>query len=77
LFLNVFDLLPRGFALLAIQSHCYRACQPPLSAIYDCRYHFQIAQQFGSGRGRSFLLRLPMSLEKQLGIIQNAFADRG
>ena len=72
----MFDLMPSGFALLAIQLHRRRAGQPPLSAVHDCRYHFQIAQQLGSGRGRSFLLCLPMRFEKQLGIIQNAFADR-
>jgi hypothetical protein len=44
LFLNVFDLLPRGFALLAIQFHRHRAGQPSLGAVYDCRCHLQIAQ---------------------------------
>jgi hypothetical protein len=43
LFLNVFDLLPRGLALLAIQFHRCRAGQPPLSAIHDGPYHLQIA----------------------------------
>jgi hypothetical protein len=44
LFLNVFDLLLRGFALLAIQFRCHRACQSPLRSVYYRRYHLQIVQ---------------------------------
>ena len=74
--MNVFDLLPRGFAVLAIQFHCCPAGQLSLRSVHDCRYHLQITQQFGTGRGRDLLLRLPLCFEKQFGIIQNAFADR-
>jgi len=76
LFLNAVDLMPCGFALLAIQFRCTRASQPPLRAVHHRGHHLQIAYQFGGGPGRSFLLRLPLRFEKQLGIIQNAFADR-
>jgi hypothetical protein len=73
--LNARDLLPSGFALLAIQFQRRRAGLPPLRAVHDRHHHLQIAQQFGAGPGRGFLLRLPLSFEKQNGIVQNAFAD--
>jgi hypothetical protein len=75
--LNALDLVPCGFRLLVIQLRSSGAGQPPLRAVHDRRHHFQIAQQFGARPGGSFLLRLPLRFEKQLGIIQNAFADRG
>jgi len=75
--LNVVDLMPRGFELLVIQLRGSGARQPTMHAVRDGGHHFQIAQQFGAGPGWSFLLRLPLGFEKQLGIIQNAFADRG
>ena len=75
--LNASDLLPCGFALLAIQFQRRRAGQPPLRAVHDGGQHLQIAQQFGSGLGRGFLLRLPLRFEEQLGFVQNAPADRG
>jgi len=74
--LNALDLMPRGFALLATQFRCTRASQPPLRAVHHRGRHLQIAYQFGGGPARSFLLRLPLRFEKQLGIIQNTFADR-
>ena len=77
LFLNVIDLVPRGFRLLVIQLRDSGAGQPLLRAVHNRHHHFQIAQQFGTGPGGSFLLRLPLRFEEQLGIIQNAFADRG
>jgi hypothetical protein len=76
LVLNAIDLMPRGFVLLVIQLRGCRARQSPLRAVHDRHHHLQIAQEFGAGPGRSFLLRLPLRFEKQLGIIQNAFADR-
>jgi hypothetical protein len=76
LLLNALDLMPRSFRLLLIQLHGSRARHPPLRAVHDRHYHFQIAQQFGADTGWSFLLRLPLRFEKQRGIIQNAFADR-
>jgi hypothetical protein len=76
LLLNAFDLMPRGFGLLVIQFRGSRACQSPLCASHNRYHHFQIAQQFGSPPGGSFLLRLSLRFEKQRGIIQNAFADR-
>jgi len=75
--LNAVDLMPRGFALLLIQLRGSGARQPTMRAVRDGGHHFQIAQQFGAGPGWSFLRRLPLGFEKQLGIIQNAFADRG
>jgi hypothetical protein len=77
LFLNAIDLMPRGFALLAIQI-CRRCVgQPPLRASHNRRHHFQIAQQFGAGSGWSSLLRLSLRFEKQVGSIQNALAHHG
>ena len=77
LFLNALDLMPCGFRLLLIQLSGGGARQSPVCAVHNRHHHFQIAQQFGVRSGRSFLLRLPLRFEKQLGIIQNAFADRG
>ena len=77
LLLNAVDLMPRGFRLLVIQLRGSGAGQSPLRAVHNRHHHFQIAQQFGASPGRSFLLRLPLRFEKQLGIIENAFADRG
>jgi hypothetical protein len=64
LLLNTKDLLPRGFALLAIQFHRRGTRQPPLRAVHDGGDHLQIAQQFGAGRERRLLLGLPLRLEK-------------
>jgi len=75
--LNVLDLMPRDFCLLVIQLRGSGSGQPPLRAVHDRHHHLQIAQQFGAGSGRDFLLRLPLRFEKQLGIVQNTFADRG
>ena len=74
--MNALDLMPRGLRLLVIQLRGSGAGQTPLRAVHDRCHHFQLAQQFGAGPGGSFLLRLPLRFEKQLGIIQNAFADR-
>jgi hypothetical protein len=75
--MNAVDLMPRGLALLVIQLARRRASQPPLRPVHNRGHHLQIAYQLGAGCGRSFLLRLPLRFEKQLGILQNAFADRG
>ena len=77
LLLNAVDLMPRGFRLLVIQLRGSGAGQSPLRAVHNRHHHFQIAQQFGASPGGSVLLRLPLRFEKQLGIIENAFADRG
>jgi hypothetical protein len=77
LLLNAVDLMPRGFRLLVIQLRGSGAGQSPLRAVHNRYHHFQIAQQFGASPGGSVLLRLPLRFEKQLGIIENAFADRG
>jgi hypothetical protein len=74
--LNALDLMPRGFGLLVIQLAGSRARQPPLCASHNRYRHFQIAQQFGPSPGRCLLLRLPLRFEEQLGIVENAFADR-
>ena len=75
--LNAVDLMPRGFALLVVHFRGSGARQATMRSVRDGDHHFQIAQQFGPGSSRSFLLRLSLRFEKQLGIIQNAFADRG
>jgi hypothetical protein len=77
LLLNAIDLVPRGFRLLVIQLRGSRPRQPTLRAIHNCHHHFQLAQQFGARSSRSFLLRLSLRFEKQLGIIEDTFADRG
>ena len=69
--------MPRGFLLLVIQLHACGARQSPLRAVHDGGHHLQIAQQFGPRAGRSFILRLSLRFEKQVGLIQNAFADGG
>jgi hypothetical protein len=69
--------MPRSLALLVIQLRRSGTRQPPLRAVHDGGHHLQIAQQFGGCPGRSFLLHLPLCFEKQLGIFQNALADRG
>ena len=74
--MNALDLMLCGSRLLAIQLRGGGAGQSPLRAIHNRHNHLQIAQQFGSGPGGSFLLRLPLCFEKQLGIVENAFADR-
>jgi len=76
LLLNALDLMPRGSRLLAIQVRGSSTGQSPLRAVHDRRHHLQIAQKFGASPGGSPLLRLPLRFEKQLGIIENAFADR-
>ena len=43
-----------------------------MGAVHDRGHHFQITQQFGGG---GFHL-LPLRLEKQLGLTEDAFADR-
>ena len=75
--MNALDLMPRGSRLLAIQLRGSGTVQPPLRAVHNRRHHLQVAQQFGASPGGSFLLRLPLRFEKQLRIIENAFADRG
>jgi hypothetical protein len=62
--LNASDLAPCGFALLAIYFQRRRAGLPTLCAVHDGGQHLQIPQQFGSGFGRGFLLRLPLRFEK-------------
>jgi hypothetical protein len=77
LFFNTFDLMPRGFRLLVVQLRRGGGGQSPLRTVHNRHHHFQITQQFGAGPGGGFLLRLPLRFEEQLGIFQNAFADRG
>lgn len=75
LFFNPLDLLTRRGTLLVIQFHCLRTGQPPMDTIHNRGDHLQIADQFGGWPRRNLLL--PLRFEKQRGIIQNAFADRG
>jgi hypothetical protein len=76
LVLNALDLMPCGSRLLAIQLRGGSASQSSLRAAHNRHNHLQIVQQFGANPGRSFLLRLLLCFEKQLGIVQNSFADR-
>ena len=46
-----------------------------MGAVHNRGDHLQIADQFGAGPRRDFLL--PLRFEKQHGVIQNAFADGG
>ena len=46
-----------------------------MSAVHNRGHHLQIAGQFSAHSWRGFLW--PLRFEKQRGIIQNAFADRG
>jgi hypothetical protein len=75
LFFNPLDLVPRRGTLLVIQLHCLRTGKQPMGAVHNRSDHLQIADQFGGGPSRDFLL--PLRFEKQRGITQNAFADRG
>ena len=75
--MNALDLMSRGSRLLAIQLRGSGAVQSLLRAVHNRHHHFQIAQQFGANPGGSLLLGLPLRFEKQLRIIENAFADRG
>jgi hypothetical protein len=77
LFLNPSDLVADCLALLLIHFHGRRAGQSPMRAVHNRGHHLQIANQLGAGCRRRFLLRLPLGFEKQPGILQNAFADRG
>ena len=63
--------------MLVIQLRGSGPRQPALRAVHNRHHHFQVAQQFGARSGRCFLLRLPLRFEKQLGIIEDAFADCG
>jgi len=74
--LNALDLMPRSLRLLAIQLRGGCTGQSPLRAVHNRQHHLQIAQQFGASPGGSFLLCLSLRFEKQLGIVENAFADR-
>jgi len=75
--LNAIDLVPRGVRLLGVQIQGSGTGQSPLRAAHYRHHHFQIVQQFGPGPPWSFLVRLSLRFEKQVGSIQNAFADRG
>ena len=77
LVLNAFNLVPCGSRLLVIQLRRGGSRQSPLRAVHNRHHHLQVAQQFGASPGGSFLLRLPLRFEKQIGIVQNALADRG
>ena len=69
------ELLSRRGALLGIRLRRSGAGEPPLGAVHNRGDHLQIADQFGGGPSRNFLL--PLRFEKQRRIIQNAFADGG
>ena len=72
---NALDLLPCAVALGSIEFGCLRAGEPPMGPIHNRRDHLQVADQFGGGLGRRFLL--PLRFEKQRRIVQNPLANRG
>jgi len=72
---NPLDLVPRRRTLLVFQFHCFRTAEAPMGTIHNRGHHLQIADQFGGGPSRNFLL--PLHFEKQRGVVQNAFADGG
>lgn len=74
--LQAVNLLPRALALLLIQLAGCRPGQAPLRPIHNRDRHFQIADQLGAGRGRSFLLLLPLRFEKQSRFIEDPSANR-
>jgi hypothetical protein len=75
LFLNASDLLARHVALLSIHFQSRRTGQPSMSAVHNRGHHLQIAQQFGAYGGGGFHFQ-PLRFEKQLRLIEDAFADR-
>ena len=75
LFLNVFDLISRGVALLRIQFRGSGPGEPPLRAVDNRGNHLQVAQQFGAGSGGSFLLGPSLRFEKQIRRVEDALAD--
>jgi hypothetical protein len=46
-----------------------------MGTVHDSGYHLQIADQFGAGLGRGFLMGLPLRFEEQRGIVQNPLAN--
>ena len=75
LLFNPLDLLPGRDALLLTQLDCRPTGKPPVSAVHDRGHHLQVTDQFRASPRGDFLL--PLRFEKQRGIVQNAFADRG
>ena len=75
--MDALDLMPRSSRLPAIQLRGSGASQSSLRAVHNRHHHLQVAQHLGASPVGSFLLRLSLRFEKQLGIIENAFADRG
>ena len=63
---------------LASNSWHRRAGQSAMRAVHNRHHHLQIAQQLRTlVPAGAFRLRLPLRFEKQLGDIEDAFADRG
>ena len=73
LVLHAIDLAPHLFELMGVHAGG-GATHPPAGAVHDRHRHLQIAQQFRGWRPRRFR-HLPLRLEKQLGFIENAFAN--
>jgi len=69
------NLLPQLGALVAIQLD-RDASQPAIGAVADRHHHPQIAGQFGNGRRRRLGSTLPLGLQKQLRLIENALPYR-
>ena len=78
LLLNAIDLMPRGFRIAGRSNSVAAAPASRRCARFTIATTISRSRNSSApGPGRSFLLRLPLRFEKQLGIIQNAFADRG
>jgi hypothetical protein len=61
---NLMDLMPRGFALLAVQFHHGGAGQPPLSTAHYGGHNLQVMDQLAACVRRRFHLHVPLRFEK-------------
>lgn len=69
------DFAPRLLALRPV--HLRRRCvETTRGAVDDCRQHFQIAHQFGGFAGSGLRLDVPACFQKQLRLVEYAFANR-
>ena len=69
---DAIDLTARVFTLAAIHSG---AGNPLAGPVHDRYHHLQIAHQGGGLRRRRCRLHLALRFEKQLRLLENAFAN--
>jgi hypothetical protein len=67
------DLSPRVFALAVIHAG---VGNPPAGSVHNRHHHLQIAQQGGRRRGARRRFQLPLRFEKQIWLVENAFANQ-